>query len=1516
MSELPTHPPPPAPPVAADPAFHKRSPLKKKRWWTLALALLVLAWAVLTHSRVTRSLVIPRIEAMLNATIEGGEVSVGLNGVVRITDATLRAPGIDGRAGAVFELKRLRARPNWSRLLGLSSSGAPLVARVELTAPTARLSQSVDDNSLNFAAIQLPSPQGGAAEVPEIVVEGGVLELGEHRVANGITTYTPLKRIEIDGTLRPAVNLEKGVYEVTLTQIAGKPDPADPQPAPASMFEIRGTVGADAVSLSMKGLTLNDWPAPSIPTPLRTVFEFMDLQGRIRQTDVVYDEASGVRATIDLEDVAVNLPVLATDTPLEGPVLPAPPMRMSRVNGVIKVDRNGAIADLNGQLEDLPYKVMLNYGGTTTDAPFSCDFECENFTIEEKPQILRFAPPMVRYRLSTFSNPTAVVSAKAHVTRAAPVNGIPGEVKVSGTLDFHDGVAAYERFPYQFRNLAGSARFDENTIDILRVEGVSPSGARVKARVHISPLTDAAGVDVYVDATDLPIDGTLEAAMGPGRGKLVTEITSHAQYDRLVAEGVIVSPERSIEVGKELIAVKAELASAPLERARELESRLRELEQLAAVPVFALGGKGEVSLQVHRAEGWEPVWTESIEVRLGTIGVLPDRFPLPVVASGVNILIDGETVTVKGGTYTGLGGGSATVTATMKYPSNENPDIDPAPQIRVEASGIPTDARLVSAVSGAVRRAARPNKLEQPASADAAPAEAPAAGTLPTEPNDAWIRRVMTGLGLRGSIDATADIASNEFGTGVDALARINDATCTPIPPPSSPSPSPLISEPLIDRIAGTVHVTDQTVSLDLTGRVGARDGGPTMRTRAEIAARDPDPGFVGPPPPSRWTAVLDAPRHDAALLIEPVLALFSKQVAAKVSELRDQFKPAGLTDLAAVIAGGGPLGTHSTVELSALDGIEIELFGDRLSVTDSQGLARLVSNDNTPGLAVEFEGFRAETYYSGEKSGTLAIDGKISDLGTGPRTGPLGEQGELTVGLLNARFESLLTEHTIRDRAGPGIREFVAKGQPTGAYDIWLSPRKTKTGDWSMRGTLSPRSLAITLENGRTSFEAMTGEVEFDGSVNGTFRDIAGESLGDGTPWTFLANGSWLVQDTGTLSLRAQLSGETTALSRTLLAVVPPEVAVTLKELSVTAVGPILLTRGNLRIDDDGTPGGKAVRFDGALRVEDIAFDAGVPITDATGTIEFSADSPAHSKPTYEMWSFFDSFRAAKVGMTNGRVRVAGDAKIGQVLVPLVSADCYGGRVSGSMQMTTDAAAVKHYETNMAFSGVRFAPVLNDLGTLKEESRGPASSLAPYDPSEDTSRGTMDARVSIGGVIGDEAARRGRGALQVGGGAVLRLPLVLPLVQVSNLQLPTEERLNRAVGDFYIDGSNIVFEDLSVFSESVQIYGYGLVSWPALDLNLRFNSRSLSRIPLLSTLLEVVRDQIISTTITGTLKDPNVSTVPLGGASEMLSRIFGTPTDQQRRMRDIEARAAQARDRVRTAGTRQSHPAAVVTER
>src|SRR5262249_13599052 len=135
-----------------------------------------------------------------------------------------------------------------------------------------------------------------------------------------------------------------------------------------------------------------------------------------------------------------------------------------------------------------------------------------------------------------------------------------------------------------------------------------------------------------------------------------------------------------------------------------------------------------------------------------------------------------------------------------------------------------------------------------------------------------------------------------------------------------------------------------------------------------------------------------------------------------------------------------------------------------------------------------------------------------------------------------------------------------------------------------------------------------------------------------------------------------------------------------------------------------------------------------------------------------------------------------------------------------------------------------------------------------------DFSRGQLDADLSVSGVVGRPETRRGRGTVYVQGGRVVDFPFITRMIEVGNPAVPGNSRLDFARCDFYLEGGLITFEDLSVFSEAVQIVGFGTMTWPGQILDLRFNSRSARPIPLLSGLVQGIRDQLVTTTVTGKL--------------------------------------------------------------
>jgi hypothetical protein len=146
---------------------------------------------------------------------------------------------------------------------------------------------------------------------------------------------------------------------------------------------------------------------------------------------------------------------------------------------------------------------------------------------------------------------------------------------------------------------------------------------------------------------------------------------------------------------------------------------------------------------------------------------------------------------------------------------------------------------------------------------------------------------------------------------------------------------------------------------------------------------------------------------------------------------------------------------------------------------------------------------------------------------------------------------------------------------------------------------------------------------------------------------------------------------------------------------------------------------------------------------------------------------------------------------------------------------------------------------------------------------------------LTLEGVAGDLSSRRGGGAIRITRGDILQLPVMLPLIQVSNLQIPRKDTLGYLQSSFVVQGDTAHFEHISLLSDVVEIEGEGSIKWPDYALDMRFNSRSLSRLPVLSDILETVRNEFVTTTVSGTLTDPVVHEEPFTGTRRAIDRLL-----------------------------------------
>jgi hypothetical protein len=253
-------------------------------------------------------------------------------------------------------------------------------------------------------------------------------------------------------------------------------------------------------------------------------------------------------------------------------------------------------------------------------------------------------------------------------------------------------------------------------------------------------------------------------------------------------------------------------------------------------------------------------------------------------------------------------------------------------------------------------------------------------------------------------------------------------------------------------------------------------------------------------------------------------------------------------------------------------------------------------------------------------------------------------------------------------------------------------------------------------------------------------------------------------------------------------------------------------------------------------------------------------------------------------MGMERGHAIVRSSDTPGEILIPDGSGDCHGGRFAARVRIAPSTPSGRPYESDIRISGARFGPLLNDLTAAMGEPLPPP----PLDTGAgDLSRGQIDGEFSLRGVADRPETRRGRGSFRISGGRIVNFPFMTRLVEVSNLVMPGNARLDYASGTFYLEGGLITFDALGVHSRAIAIEGGGTMTWPEKILNLQFNSRSERPIPVFSALVEGIRDQLVTTVVTGKLGRQEVHLQQLPS-----TRVLSRETAQSRRMAELQRRS------------------------
>ncbi|MGP1345599.1 MAG: hypothetical protein ACTS3F_02880 [Phycisphaerales bacterium] len=1476
----------------------RRSRVLRWAWRSgLAIALvLTVALGLLVTLGVPKSRIISRLESITGARVQASKVSVSPSlGTVFIHDLTIDVPGLAEPASRVLEVER--AEISISRRDLVSGNARP--TRVRLFRPLLRI--SLDDegvaNVVTLASVRqraqeapsaAPVPPGAApvglaptldlSAMPGIEIIDGTVVAGEHDAGDG-GSFRALESLRVAGTIRPQRDDQRA--DIQLNELVSK---AGSQAIKPGGLSITGEADLESNRLTaeLKGIDLAAVDALNPPRYLRDIWARLDMRGQITSARLLLGPSEGAVAEFTLDGVALTLPITA-DRATGGP---ADPLRMSEVSGQISFSRDGVRSDLTGALNDLRARVALSLHGYSASAPFELLIQTtEPFRIAERPQLLPYAPDMVKEISARFGGPTGLVSAAVLATRALPIDGRSSPIVPSGYIHIREGTGAFENFPYPLLEVDARIGFDGNTVVLDAVRALGPTGAMVTATGSIGPLGNEAGVDIRINAVDVPLDAVFQRTLADAGLDLMPILFNEVGHERLRSAGFVQSTsERADDLAaldtavRNLEALRSVPAPGNGSLITEGEALVERLRQEAAVPAFDLGGEAGLDIAIRRPVGAGKRYTTDIVVRIPKAGLLPAEFPYPIIGTRLGIHISEGLARVEPTAFRTTTGGSGTIRGTVSFdlPGDGGGDggveggrgratATVMPDITIEAQRVPIEPVLLFALP---RGGGAPAWRGAPGDGDAATGE-----TGIGEAGIASFPDALGRLGLSGMASCTARITGVDGASGggarlaVHAAIDVNDLSADPIG-----------GGALLEGVDARIKIDDRAFAI--TGFEG-RSGDAMVRASARGTLGDPDD-------PEGASIALDlrTERLDLERPIEGLVLAFVPDMDELFGELRSRHAPRGTVDLDALVRlDGGALDYLLTLDGFAEAGLE--LFGRRVSLVDPEGSVAV-----TPTRAL-FDGFGATIRDESDERGDagamrVSLDGLVS----------LGEGGDSDLRLLigDGRFESALLRAWMGASAPEQARALEAFGL-AGAFDADLTIAGTAPEPATLVGEIAPRSLALDWQGHRFVFEEASGTVGIapSGGAIGALR-------GRGEDVSFLARGVWSAPEAagadgdgggeGEIGFVVELDASGRGLPEGAMAVLPPDARAALEELEFSidpGDGGGFVIEG-ARVEKSARRDGR-VLFDGVVSLSNAAFTPGVLITGLDATIDVHSEKP-EGEPDASTTIDASATRLRLFGLNFERARsrvligpIAGPG--GGVSIPMIELNGFSGLVSGraefpevetSLSPGGDPVAAPAFTLDLRMAGLDLGEVLDDAALVASREDG-GSPIGSGDPLMAGRRGTIDASVFLTGELERAETHRGRGEIVIEGGDILNIPGVVSLVKLANLMPGADEPFSIARASFAMRHDRITFDSIKLEAprSGTKLVGVGWMAIPGTELELVFTPQAGRKIPLLSELFGGLRDEVALPVVTGTLREPQVDLRQLSRLRGMLGTIFAT---------------------------------------
>ena len=291
---------------------------------------------------------------------------------------------------------------------------------------------------------------------------------------------------------------------------------------------------------------------------------------------------------------------------------------------------------------------------------------------------------------------------------------------------------------------------------------------------------------------------------------------------------------------------------------------------------------------------------------------------------------------------------------------------------------------------------------------------------------------------------------------------------------------------------------------------------------------------------------------------------------------------------------------------------------------------------------------------------------------------------------------------------------------------------------------------------------------------------------------------------------------------------------------------------------DPSGTP--TDLDFACKLSMRDASLDAGVPLQHITGSLSLNGKVRASELDALDGQISIDAMTIAD---RPTREFVADLRKeSGEPILRLqnMQAQMAGGEMAGAVEWSVGEKSASRYAVNLLLRNADVRELAGESGTDVE--------------------GRVNASLALAGNWNAPDSRRGRGDVVATGRQMYRIPLILGLLQITNLALPINKPFSEASSRYSVDGQRIIFEEIRLRAENMQMQGSGTLDFKTKRVNLTFftDSSNWAKIPIVGDLLKGAREELLQFHVKGTLEEPKVSATSMHTFQTTVDEVFREP--------------------------------------